>query len=389
MPKLKNGLYKPERRTPGKTVTWHFQIRFQGKAYGGDTGQTAHAVAKEWLAAYRANLAKQAIGWIVPEDVPTLEAALAQWVFLRSGQVSDYHLQAVQTSVLVHCGKHLKKRLTEITNPVVESIRSDYLSHTGKGFRGATHTHTSGGANTVVKHLRLLLRSFISTSMYDVRPLKEMPFDVQDLPSQEEAGSVLWPEQVPEFLSKAQGSCTPDAYTAIVLMLLLGLREDEALSSRWECVSWTTAEYVITGDRALNLSTKNRRTRRIPINSWLLNHLKQRWEQAGKPKAGLLLCQRKGTKRSRGYTRKPVALCAKALGLHRFHPHALRRAYATGHFEAGTPLSQLQQMMGHSSTETTLEYIIQRPYKQAEAQESLADRMGLVAKSHPEIEYCI
>ena len=78
------------------------------------------------------------------------------------------------------------------------------------------------------------------------------------------------------------------------------------------------------------------------------------------------------------------------MGIQNLHPHVLRASFATGHFEVGTVLSQIQQMMGHASPETTLGYIFQRPVEQAISQERLAEKMGLKATvARFELEYQI
>ena len=65
------------------------------------------------------------------------------------------------------------------------------------------------------------------------------------------------------------------------------------------------------------------------------------------------------------------------------HPHRLRASFATTHFEAGTPLSQIQQMMGHEDPETTMRYIVQRPKDQAVAQERVSELMGFKSPFSP------
>ena len=393
MRRIKGGLYKNERKKGPKksSDTWHFQIKYRKKPYSGDTGQTSLEGAKEWLKKYKEALAQRAIGWIQPEAVPTLKMALEEWVKLKKGQVGDLHLQAVETSINTHCDKYLKFRLTEFTNPVVEAIRRDYLATEGHGYHGAVLSHVKGGANTVVKHLRLVIRNNISSSMYDQRPLKGMPFDLEDLPAQEEAKGVLWPEQILEFLERAKRSRNPHVYSALSMMIALGIREDETLNARWECLSWRSCEYTVTGDRRLDISTKNRGSRSIAVPEWLMTHLRELWLRAGKPFKGLILPSAPGKKHYKGYTGKPIARCAREMELLNIHPHVLRAAFATGHFEVGTALGQIQQMLDHASPETTLGYISKRPFKQAIAQERLADRMGLSSstKGKPDLEYYI
>ena len=127
---------------------------------------------------------------------------------------------------------------------------------------------------------------------------------------------------------------------------------------------------------ARDVTVKDASIREIPIPDWLLKHLKGIWEEAKSPAVGLILPAPDGAQHECQFTTKPVARCARKLGVHGLTPHRLRATWATGHFEIGTPLSQIQQMMGHESPETTLKYIVQRPMDQAVAQANLAARMG-------------
>jgi len=393
MRKIVGGLYRNvglKVADKGRSATWHFQIKFRGKPYSGDTKHTSHEAAKKWLAQYKDNLADKGVGLITQESIPNLEKALDTWCKSKQGQVVDSHINDVRTAIMLHCKDYLGSLISEITNPVVEAIRSKFLSTSGSGYHGAILTHNEGGANNVVKHLKSVIRSNISTSMYDNRPLVEMPFKIEDLEVQESLKGIVWPEQVPDFLVLVRQSRNPHVYTSICLMLCLGLREDEALCARWEAVNWRNHSYVVAGDPAKKISTKTRKSREIPMSEWLEQNLQKSWEAAGRPLTGLMLPTKAGKKHFEGYTAKPIARCARRLGIQNLHPHVLRASFATGHFEVGTELSQIQQMMGHQSPETTLGYIFQRPVDQAISQERLAAKMGLKTKvTHIDIEYQI
>jgi integrase len=73
-----------------------------------------------------------------------------------------------------------------------------------------------------------------------------------------------------------------------------------------------------------------------------------------------------------------VQVGARALKIERLTPHGLRRTFATGLWEIGTPLGQIAQMMGHEDPMITFKrYIIERPKEQAEALEKLGKLMDL------------
>lgn len=44
------------------------------------------------------------------------------------------------------------------------------------------------------------------------------------------------------------------------------------------------------------------------------------------------------------------------LGIHKTHPHKFRRTLATMAIDKGMPIEQVQQLLGHQSIDTTLQY---------------------------------
>jgi site-specific recombinase XerD len=44
------------------------------------------------------------------------------------------------------------------------------------------------------------------------------------------------------------------------------------------------------------------------------------------------------------------------LNLHKVHPHKFRRTLATMAIDKGMPIEQVQQLLGHQSIDTTLQY---------------------------------
>ena len=79
-----------------------------------------------------------------------------------------------------------------------------------------------------------------------------------------------------------------------------------------------------------------------------------------------------------GFLRKPLMTAAKRLGLGNLTAHRLRATFATLHAEAGTPLSDLQSMMGHKDYKTLWGYIEQTLDARRDAQEGLGRHLGLI-----------
>ena len=124
---------------------------------------------------------------------------------------------------------------------------------------------------------------------------------------------------------------------------------------------------------------KDRALREIPVPQWLMDLLEA---LRGQREAGLIIPSKKmdqaGTPlpHHKNFTQKPVERISKKLDIKGMTPHRLRATFATTHWEAGTALSQITQMMGHEDPGTTMGYIVQRPKDQAEAQERVAELQG-------------
>lgn len=356
MPKLTNGLY----RNPGGRF-WLYEFRWKGRRYKGSTGLEARDQAKAWLRAYRDRVAEAEVGLASLAERPTLKGLHALWVAECKDHLSPSTLAIMELRLRLHFAALLEEPAEQITAEKVGLARAAYLAGARDGAR-----RSEGGANRIVHTLRNLLSWGVRRGH-----LQSLPFQIESLRPQEKVKAVVWPEQVSAFVAVVRkGERHPHASLAVLLQLSLGLRETEALGARWEWVDWRRGVYQV--GRA-----KNRRVREIPIPGPLLAHLQRLHAAQGKPTEGWILPSEDGLPRRAQYTKKPVTRAAQALGIRDLSPHRLRATFATAHFEAGTPLSQIQQMLGHQHPETTMGYIIQRPKDQEEAQAKVAESMGL------------
>ncbi|MBS1729859.1 MAG: tyrosine-type recombinase/integrase [Bacteroidetes bacterium] len=197
-----------------------------------------------------------------------------------------------------------------------------------------------------------------------------------------------WPEQVQAFLREVDRGAfawsgqvvererEPHVRLAIRLQIGLGLRETEALGFRWEWLDRRNRVYTPG-------ATKNRKTRIIPVPEWLFLELEQLWETAKRPATGFAMLGEDHRPHRKGFTLRPVKASGAQLRIVNLHPHRLRATFATSHWEAGTALAQIQQMLGHKDPETTMRYIVMRPKETAAAQDKVAAMMGFRSPSGP------
>lgn len=384
-PKLDRGLYR------GSNGLWYYDIYMEGKHLRGCTWKESKTAARTWLNEFRALQADRMIGKGPKEPAPNLKTVYKAWASAQEGKVSPDHLNDMRVAVLDHCKAFLKTPLDQLDNRAIDGpdgVLATYLGSTGSGYHGAVLTHTLGGANSLLKRLRALCGWAITQGYIEVRP-----FTTKDRRVQEEPRGIVWPERMQEFIVESdrggrgrkkeiKESETLHSATAIRIMLALGLREDETLNAEWHWIDWRGQVFIVK-------KAKNRRIRTIHMPDWLVEHLQTIWEKAGKPTSGLILPDKKEDGSEvphwNNFTTKPVARIAKKLGISDLTPHRLRATFATTHYEAGTPLSQISQMMGHvgkTADTTTMGYIVQRPKGQAEAQARVAELQGFQNSSH-------
>lgn len=365
---MKDGLYK----TPGgKYFLYH--VWWRGQQRKGSTKKESRTAAKKWLKSLMDQWADEEVG-LYEAPALTLLEAYTRWHRLQKHQVVPAYLEQMRVTVNAHAAAYLEQPLTALDNAAIEEIRAAYLeSGTGR------HPHSLGGARTLVKMLNALMGWCVEQKL-----IKARPFTPKKRKVQEKKKAVLWPEQIQAFLAEAdrggpkalskKPQPLPHSATALRMLIGLGLREDECLSARWRWLDRRRKVFVVE-------EAKNRALREVPVPAWLMAHLVALGEREGCPSNGLILPAGKDAEGNsiphrRGFTRSPTLRCGAQLEVWDLTPHCLRATWATGHFETGTTLSQIQQMMGHADPSTTMKYIAQRPKDQAEAQENTAKAMG-------------
>jgi len=141
---------------------------------------------------------------------------------------------------------------------------------------------------------------------------------------------------------------------ALGLMMAAGLRREEAASIQFTDIVKQDKRYV------LNVTGKGAKSRVVPISTKLAEAIID-WQFLIDTE-GLIL-------RSLGRNKEPkdsisttglyniVQKRGTMIGKPELQPHDLRRTYAELGRRAGVPISQISKLLGHSSIETTQEYL--------------------------------
>lgn len=369
---VKNGLYWSD-----STKTWHYEFRLANKKRNGDTDHPVRSMAVEFLADLKRELRRDQAGLPPkPKADATLDAVLQAWELAEAGTLTEKHILDRAYFMRRHLADFLNLPVDKLTTARLDEARAAYLAGTWTNDTWTTckgHQHTQGGWNHIRRHLVGLVNWGISRGM-----VRAMPFTGKPIKTQQAVRSIIWPEEVADFLEDVRIYTTShDLRTAIRLMVQLGLREDEALNAKWEYVLARIQTYRVG-------ETKNRKTRDVPMPDGLVEYLRATHGQAT---VGLILAweDEKGVRHphEERFTAKALARVARVRQLPSLSPHSLRATFATAHWEAGTELAKLTAMLGHEDPNTTMGYIVHRPRSAAEAQKKVAETMGMLPSSPP------
>ena len=142
--------------------------------------------------------------------------------------------------------------------------------------------------------------------------------------------------RVSEFLATVDAITEdPQKRIAIRMALFCGMRISEVMTMRYEWLDLSGHLYTIG-------KAKGKEARIVPIPDWL-------WAQlASLPKtlSPLLFPGPTGKPRSRVFLNQTLELAAEKMGLRRLTPHRLRGSFATLHAASGTPITDIQNMLG-------------------------------------------
>jgi integrase len=342
--------------------SYYYKINHQGETLEGSLRTSSLREARAKLEAMRTNLREEAA--IRPGEIPILSATYKAWVAEMEATATAGHLRSVDS----YWRRHLKPLLghlplTMVSTPLVEKCRRVYLEGGG----------TEGGANSLLVALNALFGWAVRH-----RHIRERPYAVKKLRVQQKPRPILPGELTPRFLREVDKAKNPHVRTAVRLMVGLGLREEEALTARWEWLDLRRGTYTPG-------QTKGREAVRLDLPDWLAEYL----GKLGKKTSGLIIPstlldeEKRETPHRAGFTKKTIHRVSKTLLIVGLTPHRLRATFATLHSDAGTPTPEVQRMMRHKNISTTMRYVETGRQSLMEAQRKVAEAMKLQKPKEP------
>jgi integrase len=334
---------------------WHYDILVDGVRYQGSTRTTDLKTATLFLNQLRLDIARGRLALKDTRKTLLLEEAHQEFLANKSASVSPLYLTSVKAHWRVWIAPRMGKTpIDKIDNAQVDQLRNDLLE--------------AGRSKVFTNNVLITLRTLLNFAVKRGRLRKALKVEL--LRVQRKPRSTVPASRVQEFLTAIDHATrNPQVRVMVRIMLGLGMRSSEVSGMRWEWLDTDQRTYTV--GRA-----KGKEARVLPIPSWLWDALHDMPKQT---LSEWIFPAETGKQHCPGFLRKPLMAAAKQLGLGNLTPHRLRASFASLHAAAGTPLSELQTMMGHKDYKTLWGYIEQTLDARRDAQEGLGRHLGLTA----------
>lgn len=330
---------------------WHYCLKINGQRVHGSTRATDLPTARVVLEEKRKELLN---GQLKRSDrIVTVRELINEWLAMNQSVFSKGHLASASCSlarwVLPRVGGLPVKRLT--TSEAL-ALRIAMLEG------GCSPTY----ANNIFRTLRAICQFGVCH-----HHLPAVPFHLPKLKVQRKPRVTVSAESLKAFLEQAGTVArNPHIRTMLMVMVGLGLREAETLGMRWEWFDVDQRTYTVG-------KAKGKEARVLPVPAWLWNELATQ----GQRLSGWVFPAADGQPHRPQFCKKALARICRVLGLGNVTQHRLRASFATLHAEAGTPIHDIQAMLGHKSVTTTMLYVEQTLDAKRKAQDALSRQLGL------------
>jgi len=344
-------------KTPGlsrrRGSVWQYDILVDGVRYQGSTRTTDLKTATLFLNQLRLDIARGRLALKDTRKTLLLEEVHREFLAAKTASASPLYI----TSATAHWRVWIAPRLGKTPIDKIDAAQVDRLRNA---------LLEAGRSPVFTNNVLITLRTHLNFAVKRGRLRKALKVEL--LKVQRKPRPTVPASRVQEFLTAIDHATrNPQTRVMVRVMLGLGCRISEVTGMRWEWLDPNQKTYTV--GRA-----KGKEARVLPIPSWLWSALHTM------PKLTLsewVFPTKHGKRHCSGFLRKPVMAAAQKLELGRLTPHRLRATFASLHAEAGTPLSELQTMMGHKDYKTLWGYIEQSLDTRRNAQDSLSQKMGL------------
>ena len=206
--------------------------------------------------------------------------------------------------------------------------------------------------NNIIGFLRSVYKYGIENKWLSENPAKE----VKKLPKITREIKYLTTEQMQNFINVIQ-KFPIERYAPLLLDLYSGMRISELLALEWSdidiehCTITVNKQYY---KGRLSTTKTYKSTRKVTVPAFVINVLMQ-LKTSQKVSSKIVFCGETGSYINQGkFVSHWFKRAMAAIGLDDYNFHSLRHTYATYLLSNGVPLKFVQEQLGHSTPQTTL-----------------------------------
>jgi integrase len=314
------------------TLHWYYDFSYRGRRYRATTGETSRVRAQEVEARVREEVRHGKDPDYRPPALDDLKAQYLSWLEVNRSLVHAERTGRALKNVFSRMkGVHF---VDQLTPNAVEAFKRQRL--------GEASPFT---VNLELRCVKALLKRSVKQEW-----LRALPVEIEQVKTPGR-GKVIFlsDEEIPPFLA----ALPLWAAEAARLMLLTGLRRDEARFLQWEDLDLDGGQLFIRRKPDVGFSPKSGRERNVPMPTELVEELRARAQ-----KSGWVLRDNAGRQLSRWCLNKAFHAAAKAAGTGKaVSPHMLRHTFASRAVKSGADLQALKDILGHSDISTTAIYL--------------------------------
>lgn len=295
---------------------------------------------------------------------PRLSAIIKAWVNLHRKQTEHVKNAKYAEESLRNVAKG-QTPLPDLPLPSITTPRlEDWISH-------FQEDHAPATINLVLRYLKLWLRWAVDRG---TPGLPKMPCKIKMQKVEPRVRPVVEMDDQAAFLAgidcvktwvKVSQLAELPVRAAARFMLGVGIREGQVLRARWEWLDLEARTYIVGKD-------KGGRIRVVKVPEWVVP-----WLQAlPRTVSGWIFPGEDGQPHPHNWLRKALARGGRAAGIvGNLGNHRLRASFITRHAAEGTPLSDIQALVGHRDVSTTRGYVEENQDRLNAAQDRLAARL--------------
>jgi integrase len=254
-------------------------------------------------------------------------------------------------------------RLDEVTYAVLEKFKADLTKKQSANTKHKPSILTPKSVHHMQLHVSALLRA--AQKHGHIRAMPEIDW-------------IKVPQPKFDFLTfeearRLVAGPRDEWRTMIFVAMRTGLRRGELMGLRWEDVDLEVGRILVRQAyvRGHFVTPKSDKPREVPLGDDVIEELRIHRHERGP----LVFCDYEGKPFTTGQLMWPLERARKNAGLRPIGWHTLRHSFASHLAMRGVPLKVIQELLGHSSIDTTMIYAHLMPEVARDAVKVL-DRVG-------------